>query len=101
MNAIVGTSKIRWGYPVQQNPDHFNISAGRSTGSYGMVFAAPGGGATREIPCNMVNYDGLGVYYVRITAIDANNNEAHSSEFTVNLIEPTDSLQSPIGISVW
>jgi len=41
MNAILGTSKIRWGYPVQQNPDHFKISAGRSTGSYGTIFDAP------------------------------------------------------------
>jgi hypothetical protein len=101
MDAILGTSRIRWGYPVQQNPDHFKISAGRSTGSYGTVFSAPGGGATRDVLCNTINYDGLGTYYVLITAVDANNNEVDGVEFTVNLVNPTDTLEAPIGVSVW
>lgn len=100
MDAIKGTTKFRFGYPAQQNPRRFKLYAGRSSGVYGTSFEF-GNGDTREILCDVIDYDGLGTYYVKINSIDYSNNEEDGAEFVVNLVEPSDTLQAPIGPIVW
>lgn len=98
--AIKGTTKFRFGYPAQQNPRRFKLYAGRSSGTYGTVFEF-GDGHTREILCDVIDYDGLGTYFVKINSIDYSSIEEDGVEFEVDLQEPTDTLAAPIGPLVW
>jgi len=100
MDAVKGTTKFRFGYPAQQNPRRFKLYAGRSTGNYGTSFEF-GDGFTREILCDVIDYDGLGTYFVKINSIDYSSNEEDGEEFEVNLVNPSDMLVAPIGPIVW
>lgn len=50
---------------------------------------------TRSIPCENLNYDGLGTYYVKVFSVDKDNNETGGDEFVINLVNPSDAVVAP------
>jgi len=106
MDAIIGTTKIRWGYPKGlQQPVSFRIEVGRSTGNYFTNFVLTSTlyspGPPREISVeHLLDSNVTGVYYVRISSIHYDQTEVAGSEFTINVIEPTDAVIAPV-VSVY
>ena len=97
IDCIRFTTMIKWGYEGKELPKSFVIKVGRSSGNYGTA-VGPSSPHIREYGCEHFNYDGLGTYYVKVFAVDKNNNEVGGDEFVINLIDPVDSVVSPSGV---
>lgn len=105
MNAVISTSKIRIGYPVdREQPKSFRIRAGRSSGSYHFdltLGSTPNGGVQKDLAIEHI-LDGsvTGTYYVKVSSIHWDDTQVDGDEFTINVVEPTDDVIAPI-VSVY
>jgi len=108
MDVILGTTKIHWWYPSdRQQPKAFRVQVGRSSGVY-TTYDANGLGATLNNPNGVFKIDPLlfvdesvtGIYYVLVSSIHYDGTQVDGSEFTINVIEPTDAVIAPI-VSVY
>lgn len=102
MDVIIHTSKIRINYPNdRQQPKAFRFQVGRSTGSYFYDAAIPSGGAFRvggpiEVDISsFVDVSITGTYFVKVSSIHYDDTQVDGVEFTINVIEPTDSVIAP------
>lgn len=97
--CIKFTTRIKWCYEGIECPKQFKVKAGRSSGVYGTeIFTS--NGHVREIQCEMLDYDGLGTYYVKVFAIDKDDNEIGGSEFTIDLVNPSEEVVAPSCIRI-
>jgi len=108
MDAIIHTSKIRWGYPSdRQQPKAFRIQVGRTSGNYyynqtiGSTPAIPGGFREYAIE-HILDYGNTitGIYYIKISSIHYDDTEVAGNEFIINVVVPTDEVVAPI-VSVY
>jgi hypothetical protein len=107
MDAILGTSRIRWVYPKdRQQPKSFRVQVGRSSGVYttydvviGPTLNNPEGVWSID-PLFFVDGSVTGTYYVRISSVHYDNTEVAGSEFTINVVEPADAVIAPIAYVV-
>lgn len=99
MDAIRFTSVFECGYIGKELPQYFRLKAGRSTGSYGTTLQTSNG-HDRQVPCEQINYDGLGTYYCKWFAVDKNGTETGGAEFVVDLVDPIDAVVAPSGARI-
>ena len=99
MDVIRFTSIIELGYIGKELPQYFRLKAGRSTGSYATSLQTHDG-HDRRVPCEQINYDGLGTYYCKVFAVDKDGNETGGTEFVVNLVDPSDAVVAPSGARI-
>lgn len=99
MDAIRFTSIITWCYSGNELPKHYIVKSTRTSGVFsgaGYTLYQSQNGHDRSILCEYLDADGNGgVYYVTVIAVDKNNNQLSSAEFTVNILEPSQDLLAP------
>jgi hypothetical protein len=105
MDCIRFTTLIKWGYEGKELPKRFAVRSTRvqngayTSGNY--TEYATLNGRDRQIPCEFLDYEGTGgVYYVKIFSIDKNGNEVGGSEFSINILDPSDSIVAPVGVRI-
>lgn len=107
MDVILHTTKIHWRYPNdRQQPKAFRVQVGRSTGNYSTYDVTIT--ATLNNPMGVFEIDPFffvdgnvtGMYYIKISSIHYDDTQVSGSEFTINVIEPTDAVIAPI-VSVY
>lgn len=102
MDAVIGTTKIRWAYPKdRQQPVAFRLRVGRSTGSYALDITLSTGfnypkGIFEVDLQQIVDVNITGTYYVKVSSIHYDGTQVHGDEFTINVIEPTDAVIAPV-----
>lgn len=107
MDIVLHTHKIHWRYPIdRQQPKGFRVQVGRSSGNYStynVVVTATlnnPNGAFEIDPFFFVDGSVTGTYYVKVSSIHYDDTEVAGSEFTINVIEPTDVVIAPV-VAVW
>lgn len=107
MDVVLHTHKIHWRYPTdRQQPKGFRVQVGRSSGNYSVyntILTATlnnPNGVFEIDPFMFVDVNITGTYYVKISSVHYDNTEVASSEFTINIVEPTDAVIAPI-VAVW
>lgn len=103
MDVILCTTKIRISYPKdRQQPKAFRVQVGRATGNYSLYDVTLA--ATLTVPGGVFEIDPLffidgsvtGTYYIKISSIHYDDTQVAGSEFTINVIEPTDDVIAPV-----
>lgn len=106
MDAVIGTTKIRWAYPKdRQQPTAFRVRGGRSSGNYSFDVTLTAGinhpDGVFAIDLQMIiDSNVTGTYYVKISSIHYDGTQVHGDEFTINVVTPTDAVIAPV-VSVY